>query len=194
MREQPFITLIGTDASGRIELTQVPVMIDERDEKIILTGHIAKKSDHHRAFEENSQVLALFTSPHVYVSGSWYDNPHQGSTWNYISIHARGTIRFLEESGLIGLLKRLSLHFEKGEKSSTTVYDNLPDEYTQKLIKAIHAFEIEVTELENVFKLSQNRDEKSYNNIIQKLVESGGDGLYIANRMRDNAPNIFKQE
>ena len=34
---------------------------------------------------------------------------------------------------------------------------------------AIVAFEIEVTEMDNVFKLSQDRDEESYHNIKEKL-------------------------
>jgi transcriptional regulator len=37
------------------------------------------------------------------------------------------------------------------------------------MLPAIEAFEIEVEELENVFKLSQNRDELSYLNIIDQL-------------------------
>ena len=33
-------------------------------------------------------------------------------------------------------------------------------------MKAIVAFEVEITSVENVFKLSQNRDEKSFHNIM----------------------------
>ena len=33
-------------------------------------------------------------------------------------------------------------------------------------------------------KLSQNRDEESYDNIITRLEEQGGDAAYIANEMR----------
>jgi transcriptional regulator len=195
MRENSFISLIGTDAEGRIELTQVPVLVDETEGRIVLKGHIARKSDHHSAFEDNADVLALFTGPHVYVSGSWYTgNPHQASTWNYISVHARGKMRFLDEAGLITFLKRLTLHYENGNTDSTTVYDNLPGEYLQKLIKAIVAFEIVVDTLEDVHKLSQNRDRKSYENIILQLEQQGADGQYIAGRMRENIPAVFGTE
>jgi transcriptional regulator len=95
MRNHPFITLIGCDKSGRIEATQIPVLIEGTVDKLFILGHIARKSDHHYAFEENPNVLALFTGAHTYVSGTWYTgNPHQASTWNYISIHARGQINF----------------------------------------------------------------------------------------------------
>ena len=106
MRDHPFVTLIGSDKNGRIEVTQIPVLVEEKEGKLFIYGHIAKKSDHHQAFEENPNALVLFTGPHTYVSGSWYSgNPQQASTWNYISIHARGQIRFLDEAALINLLK-----------------------------------------------------------------------------------------
>src|SRR5687767_11988558 len=132
MREHPFIALIGCEGK-RIELTQVPVLIEEKEDKIFIYGHVAKKADHTNAFWENRNVLALFTGPHAYVSGSWYKgNPQQASTWNYISIHARGSLNFLPETELVELLKKLSLQFEKGNTNSSTIYDNLPDEYKNK--------------------------------------------------------------
>jgi transcriptional regulator len=193
MRNHPFITLIGC-IDKRIELTQVPVLIEEKDDKIFLYGHVAKKAEHTNAFWENPNVLALFTGPHVYVSGTWYiGNPQQASTWNYISVHARGKLSFLPEENLIGFLKKLSLHFENGNTASSTIYDNLPDEYKLKLVKAIVAFEIEVTELENIFKLSQNRDETSYDNIVAELKKQQGHAREIGEFMEQRKPNVFSK-
>ena len=193
MKDHPFITLIGTDKNGRIEATQIPLVVEEKKGRLFIYGHIAKKSDHHQAFEENSNVLALFTGAHTYVSGTWYSgNPHQASTWNYISVHARGQIKFLDEAALIGLLKKLSLHFENNNLTSSTIYDNLPIDYKEKLIKAILAFELEVTEMDNVHKLSQNRDEKSYENIVQQLKQQEGDAKEIGEVMEKRKEQVFK--
>jgi transcriptional regulator len=193
MRDHAFITLIGCDSKRRIEATQIPVLIEEKEGKLIIHGHIAKKSDHHRAFEENPNVLALFTGAHTYVSGTWYSgNPRQASTWNYISVHARGQIKFLDETALIDLLKKLSLHFENNNLQSSTIYNNLPVEYKEKLIKAILAFEIEVTELDNVYKLSQNRDEKSYDNIVEQLKQKEGDAREIGELMQNRRSKVFR--
>ena len=192
MRDHPFITLIGCNSKGRIEATQIPVLIEEKEGKLIIHGHIAKKSDHHQALEENPNVLALFTGAHTYVSGTWYaGNPHQASTWNYISVHARGQIKFLDETALIDLLKKLSLRFENNNLQSSTIYNNLPVEYKEKLIKAILAFEIEVTELDNVHKLSQNRDEKSYDNIVEQLKQKEGDAKEIGELMQNRRSKVF---
>jgi transcriptional regulator len=191
MREHPFITLVGT-SGNRVEVTQIPVMIDERDGHIYLSGHIVRKSDHHNALEKNPEALVLFTSPHIYISGTWYiGNLQQASTWNYISVHARGPITFLDETALIALLKRFTLHFENGNKDSTTIYDNLPASYLDKLLNAIVPFEIKVTELEHVFKISQNRDELSYHNIIKNLETKGDSGKFIAEKMKENVQELF---
>jgi transcriptional regulator len=108
-----------------------------------------------------------------------------------MSVHAKGTISFGNEEDLIAILKRLTLHYENNNTASTTIFDNLPSEYTRPLMKAIVAFEVEVTSVENVFKLSQNRDEKSFHNIINKLNEQGGDGKFIAEEMKKRQQQLF---
>lgn len=192
MQAYPFVMMLGADKSGRVEATQIPVLIEEKEGKIFIYGHIARKSDHQQALEENPETLVIFTGPHTYVSGTWYiGNLQQASTWNYISVHARGKVKWTDESNLIELLKKLSLHFENNNTASTTIYDNLPEEYLGKLRKAIVGFEIEVTELENVYKLSQNRDEKSYDHIVSQLKQQDGDAKAIGEIMEKRKPKVF---
>lgn len=193
MREHPFVFLSGVDEENKPVASQVPVFIDEKDGRLFLTGHIMRNNDHHKAFVKNPDVLAVFTSPHVYVSATWYDNPHQASTWNYMSVHAKGKIRFGDHDDLVAILKRLTLHYENNNTDSTTVFDNLSSSYKEPLMKAIVAFEVEVTSIDNVFKLSQNRDEKSYNNIITKLEKQGSDGKFIAKEMRKRQQQLFSK-
>lgn len=193
MREHPFVTLAGCDEHNRPVITQVPVLIEQRGNKLVLMAHIMRQTDHHKAFEHNSNVLAMFTSPHTYVSASWYENPHQGSTWNYISVHVRGQIKFMSDEGLIDLMRKFTLHFENNNAQSPTVFDNLPEEYTTRLLKAIVGFEVEVESIDNVFKLSQNRDEKSFHTIAGKLQQQGGAGSYIAEEMKKRTAQVFPQ-
>ena len=191
MREHPFVFLSGVDAANKPVATQVPVFIDEKDGKLFLTGHIMRNNDHHKAFEQNPNVLAVFTGPHTYVSATWYDDPSQASTWNYMSVHAKGTIRFGDKNDLIAILKRLTLYYENNNPSSSTVFDNLSDEYTAPLMKAIVSFEVEISSIDNVFKLSQNRNEKSYDNIIVKLKEGDSDAKAIAEIMEKRKTKVF---
>jgi transcriptional regulator len=191
MRQHPFIFLSGVDENNKPVASQVPVFIDEKNGKLYLTGHIMKNTDHHKAFEKNSNVLAVFTGPHTYVSAIWYDDPHQASTWNYMSVHVKGNISFGNYNDLVAILKRLTLYYENNNTASTTVFDNLPSEYTEKLMKAIVAFEVEVSSIENVFKLSQIRNEKSYQNIIEKLKGQNSDGKFIAEEMEKRQQQLF---
>ena len=191
MRKHPFVFLTGVNEENKPVATQVPVFIDERDGKLFLTGHIMRNNDHHKAFEKNPNVLAVFASPHVYVSATWYDDPRQASTWNYMSVHAKGTIKFGNKEDLIAILKRLTLHYENNNPASTTVFNNLTSEYTEPLLKAIVAFEVEVVSIDNVFKLSQNRNEKSFQNIMDKLNEQGSDGKFIATEMKKIQHQLF---
>ncbi|HEX5625082.1 MAG TPA: FMN-binding negative transcriptional regulator [Saprospiraceae bacterium] len=183
MVRYPFAFLTGVDAAFKPVATQLPVFIEEQGGRKYLRGHIMKNTDHHKAFQQNPNVLAVFTGHHSYVSGTWYDNPYTPSTWNYMSVHVRGTIRFLDDAALIDVLRMTTLHFEQYNAQSTTVFDNLPADYTQRLMKAIVAFEIEVSDMDTVFKLSQDRDEKSYDNIIERLKQQGENGQVIAAEM-----------
>jgi len=136
-------------------------------------------------------VLCVFTGHHTYVSASWYSNPSQASTWNYMSVHVKGQLRFLDQQGLLDVLKKTSLHFENNNRQSPTAFDNLSPEYTSRLMKAIIAFEVEVEEIDHVFKLSQDRDKESYQHIIRKLELQDDDGKTIAMEMKKRENQLF---
>ena len=190
--QYPFAFLAGSDSENKPVATQVPVFIEEKDGKKMLRGYIMKNTDHHKAFIHNKNVLVVFTGNHTYVSGTWYSNPHTPSTWNYMSVHAKGIIRLLDDNkALVDVLRKTSLHFENHNLQSSTIFDNLPTDYTKKIMKAIVAFEIEIKELDTVFKLSQDRDKKSYNNIIERLKEQGEDGQVIAAEIKKRTKEVF---
>lgn len=191
IEENPFAFLTGSNLSGSQVATQIPILIEERQGELFLQGHIMRNTDHHKAFAENPNALVVFTGPNTYVSASWYSNPQIGSTWNYMSVHINGQINFMPEAELVLFMKKLTLKFEKGNIQSPTIYDNLPDEFLKKMMPAIVGFEIKAERVENVFKLSQNRDEKSYLNIITKLEQQGGESALIAVEMQKRKSELF---
>ncbi len=191
IHQHPFAFIAGCDENNKPVATQIPVFVEEREGKLYMTGHMMKGTDHHKAFEKNGAVLCVFTGHHTYVSATWYSNPQQASTWNYMSVHVKGQLRFLDEQGLIDVLRKTSLHFENNNSYSSTAFDNLPEEYTSRLMKAIVAFEVEVESMDHVFKLSQNRDKESYSNIIEKLETQDADGKRIAEEMKKRQEGLF---
>ena len=191
IEENPLAFMTGSYLSGGQVATQIPILLEERNGELYLQGHIMRNTDHHKAFVENPNTLLVFTGPSCYVSASWYSNPQIGSTWNYMSVHIGGQINLMSNDELIKFMRKLTLKFEKGNTRSLTFYDNLPDQFLNKMMPAIVGFEIKAEKIENVFKLSQNRDEKSYLNIISKLEERGGNSALIAEVMRKRKTELF---
>lgn len=189
MKAHPFVTICGIDKNNLPVATHIPVLIVEREEKLFLQAHIMRKQDHHLAFENNANVLVIFQGANAYVSSSWYHNDDRGSTWNYQAVHAKGQLRFLTEQELYDLLKNLTAHFEKDPDSPSQV-KNLSDEYMQSNMKAIVALEIEVTDLQHVFKMSQNRNKKSYHNIVEQLEKGDLASITVAEAMKKNSHQI----
>lgn len=191
LEKYPFAFLTGSDKSGKPVATQIPLMAKSEGESIVLRGHFMRNTDHHRAFEQNPQVLAVFTGPHSHVSATWYKNPAVGSTWNYMSVHCHGKLRFLNDQELEEVMQALTLHFEDGNAKAPNIFNNLPEQYLRKMKKAIVAFEIPVESMDNVFKLSQDRDEESYTRIIEELRHQGGDAARIAEEMEKRKSQLF---
>jgi transcriptional regulator len=191
IEENPFAFMTGSYLSGAQVATQIPILLEERNGELYLQGHIMRNTDHHKAFVENSNALLVFTGPSCYVSASWYSNPQIGSTWNYMSVHVAGQVSFMTNEELIAFMRKLTLKFEKGNSQSLTFYDNLPEQFLNKMMPAIAGFEIKAEKIENVFKLSQNRDEKSYVNIIEQLEKQGGNSAMVAVEMKKRKEELF---
>ena len=171
MKENSFAILTGFGEQYPVA-THIPLEVAiQKDGKILLSGHMMRKTDHHLAFEKNNNVLVVFNGPHTHISASWYTNPLMGSTWNYMVVHAKGKISFKDEQGTYNAVKDITNKYEGPE--SAAAFDKLPQEYVEHMVKAIVGFTIEVEKLDNVFKLSQNRDEVSQKNIIEQLRKRG---------------------
>ena len=167
MKDYSFAMVTGIGENYPVA-TQLPLEIEEKDGRVFLKGHLMRKTDHHLAFEKNNNVLVLFTGPHCYVSAGWYNNPNTASTWNYMTVHARGKIIFTDEKGTYEAVKSVTNKYEGTETKAA--FNNMPQEYVKPLLKAIVGFCIEVETIENVFKLSQNKTKEEKENIIKHLI------------------------
>ncbi len=191
MKAHPFVTLIGTGGQQSVA-TQVPVLITEAEGKILLQGHIMRKTDHHLAFIKNAQALVLFTGPHCYVSASWYSERGHGSTWNYMTVHAHGNLRFMDEEATLELIRNLTHKYEDTQQRPELLEKVNQEAYVRPMLRAIAGFELWVESLHPIFKLSQNQDSASYSNIIEQLIATGDcDSKKIAAEMAKRAVNFI---
>lgn len=193
MENNPFVTLIGSDGERSVA-TQVPVIVSEGENGISARGHIMRGTDHHRTFEKNSQVLMLFHGPHCYVSSSWYMDRGHGSTWNYMTVHLRGSMRMMEEAETIQLLTDLT-HLYEDPQEKPELVENLDPGYIAAHVKAIAGFEIMADSIDGIFKLSQNRDNDTYINIVTRLKQNGEcNAQKIAAEMILGRPELFSNK
>jgi transcriptional regulator len=139
-----------------------------------------------KVFETNPQVLVIFQGPHTYISPTWYNHVNV-PTWNYQSVHVYGKPRVVtDKTESYGILKRLVDRYE-----TTTPYklETLPQDFVEKEIRGVVAFQIEITEIQANYKLSQNRDDESYQSIVSHLERRTDDYSHeIAEVMRQNRP------
>ena len=187
MKANPFAVVTGAGSEFPVA-SHLPLHFENREEKIFLTGHLMRNTDHHKAFEKNNHVLVIFNGPHCFVSAEWYKNPASGSTWNYMTVHAKGKIHFLDEAGTRKAVNDITDKYVGKDKVAS--FDRLTDDYINSMVKAIVGFEIEVLSFDNVFKLSQNRDIEERRHIIQKLRERGDmQSMAVAEEMEKKLTN-----
>lgn len=183
MQSNSFATLCGVHADGFPVATHVPVMISLRNNQLFLQAHIMRKQAHTNAFEQNDKVLAIFNGPHAYISAQHYEPQNTASTYNYSAVHASGIIRFLGEAELFEMLKNLTAKYEK-DPASPSQMQHMSEDYIQSNMKAIVAFEIEVTQLQHVFKWSQNKPSHIQDDIIQHLTKGSLEKQLAAEEMK----------
>ncbi len=182
LQENGFAVLVN-QLNQKLFAVHIPLYLTKnKDGKMVLEGHIAKENPLWQSFENNPEVLAIFSGPHTYISSSWYDHENV-PTWNYTAVHVYGTIKIVDETATIASLTRLVDKYEQNSKCPVQV-----EKFSKKTmmqVRGVVAFEIEITEIQAVKKLSQNRDDKNHQNIITELEASQDpQAIAVAKEMR----------
>ena len=171
IQEYGFATLV-TCQGQRPFASHLPFLLDaNRGQYGTLRAHIARANPQWQDFDMGQEALALFQGPHAYISPSWYEAALSVPTWNYVAVHVYGVPRLVDETRLHTMLQDMVAVYEAG--FATPWKFALPDDYVDKMLKAVVGFEIEIARLEGKFKLSQNRSEADCSNVREKLRETG---------------------
>lgn len=166
LKENSFGILIN-QTNGKLWATHIPLEIETgEDGKEVLCGHISKLNPQGEGFVQNDQILAVFSGVHSYVSSSWY-NHENVPTWNYSAVHIYGRVKIMDHEATIESLKKLVDKYEAGSEKPIRIEDL--SEKTMRQAHGIIAFEIEIDEIQATKKMSQNRDDADYKNIISAL-------------------------
>lgn len=177
-----FGTLVTT-RKGRPIATHLPMQITKEGADSFITGHMAYGNPQWRTLEAAEDVLIMFQGPHAYISSSWYEQENV-PTWNYQAVHVYGSAHILSEEELKQDLANL-LHKYEHHREHPVLWDTLSPSLLEKELKGIVGFKIRVTETQAAYKLSQNRNETDYGNIVARLEdEPNPDSKQVADAMK----------
>lgn len=165
MQRYSFATIISVK-DGLPIATHLPFLVKERDSKIVLTSHFAKANPQSADIIDTT-ALVIFTEPHAYISPKHYEKIESVPTWNYLAVHAYGKCALLDgEQNKAMVLQEMIKYYDADYLKQ---WNSLLEDYKQKMMKGIVAFEIVVDDLQAKKKLSQNRSETERQNIINDL-------------------------
>ena len=168
MKQYSFATIITVKDHLPIA-TQLPFVIDDSSEKLILSSHFAVANEQARYLETNTS-LVIFTEPHAYISPGHYDKRESVPTWDYLAVHAYGKAKIAEDE--TAKLKALEQMIQFYEKDYLQQWESMSDKFKKGMMRGIVAFELEVTDLQGQKKLSQNKTEPERHRITEHLSKS----------------------
>lgn len=160
MRTHSFAILFGpqsgSSSGNSPAATHLPLIVKDEGEHGVLQGHFARANPHWKSLAER-ETLVVFNGPHSYVSPTLYAEPLSVPTWNYIAIHAYGTLSLIEgETDKDSLLAEL---IATNEPAYGARWRAMPEGFRRTMLAGIIGFRIPIVRIEGKFKLSQNRPE-----------------------------------
>ena len=157
MRAYPLANLISVDDDGLPCVTHIPLHLTQRDGQHVLLGHCAKANPHWRYLQARPQALVTFMGPQAYMSPKVYPDLTRVPTWSYLAVHAKVEATLVDEAQAKDrLLKQLIADHEPPYAAQ---WRGLAEDYQSKMLNAIVAFELRITELQCKLKLNQHRPE-----------------------------------
>jgi transcriptional regulator len=182
IRQNSFAILISV-YDGLPVGTHIPLQLEiNADGKDILMGHISKGNEQKYSLTDGARVLAIFPGPHAYISPRWYTEMNV-PTWNYLAVHVYGTVRIIEGEELYAALSRLVDNYEHHMPQPVHI-EEIPEKVLHDDLRGIVGFQIVIDEYQAAWKLSQNRDERSYHQVIEQLEHGDGTARAVAEEMK----------
>ncbi|HWG22436.1 MAG TPA: FMN-binding negative transcriptional regulator [Terracidiphilus sp.] len=180
MRAYSFAILFGSAADGAPTATHLPLLVKDEGEHGLLEGHFARANQLWQALA-GRETLVVFPGPHSYVSPSLYVEPLSVPTWNYIAIHAYGTLELIaDDADKARLVEELiAVH----DPSYGDRWRTMPEGYRRTMLAGIMGFRIPIARIEGKFKLSQNRAEPERQNVRDAQATGNDDQRELARWM-----------
>jgi transcriptional regulator len=177
IRAYPLGALVCAGPTG-LEANHIPFLLEESGNgSVSLSGHIARANRIWEELEAGGSALVIFQGPSAYISPGWYPSKLEHGkvvpTWNYVVVHAQGTLRFHHDAIWIrNQLERLTCQMEAGRPAPWAVSD-APAEYIEKMIAHVVGVELVVKNMTGKWKASQNQPDANRTGVIHGLENTG---------------------
>lgn len=181
MQAHPLGILV-THAADGLDANHLPFEFDPaRGAMGTLTGHVARANPVWQQCADGADVLVIFRGTEGYISPNWYPSKHEAHrqvpTWNYEVVHVHGRLTVRDDEKFVrGVVGRLTRTHEASEPRPWKMGDAAPG-YIDAMLQAIVGIEITVTRLEGKAKLSQNKELRDRQGVVDALRERAQDGL-----------------
>ncbi|CAM3273478.1 FMN-binding negative transcriptional regulator [Stackebrandtia soli] len=194
IRDHP-LALLTTNGDDAPHATHLPIIPESPRPGIVgatLLGHLNRANPHWSALADGTTGWLVFTGPNGYVTPSVYGTTPAAPTWNFVSVHLKGTIELLD--GLENTIRVVSATVATYEERFGTGWS--PDgslEYFHRIGDAVGAFRFTVTAVDAQYKLSQDKDEATRAHVIDWFAESRrGNQRDLADAMRANEMETYQ--
>jgi len=185
-------TLVTSGPEGPF-VSHLPMMLERNSGPFgTLIGHLARANPHW-SLGAGQAAVAIFFGPNGYVSPNWYPTKHETQkvvpTWDYIAVHARGTLRTFDEPERLHALVTALTDLHEGRFAQPWRVDDAPEPYVASQLRAIVGLELPIDALFGKWKLSQNRRADDIDGVIAGLRAIGDEGsLELAHAVEDARP------
>lgn len=171
MKANSFATLVSI-VDNIPYASHIPLVVEIEGEVIKLVGHLAKQNPQWKSFN-STELLAIFTGAHSYISPTLYEKHESVPTWNYIAVHAYGIPKIITKERSPKLMNQMiDGMIETYEANYKSHWHTLSDGFRENMMNGIVGLEIEVTRLEGKYKLSQNRSKTEQKTISDALLNN----------------------
>ncbi len=158
--------MLVTAKDGNPFITHIPFIYNETSKNLV--AHLDRSNPQMETLFEGAEVTVVFKGPDTYISPSIYTTP-QLPTWNYIIVHITGKLKLINNSEKAKQTIVEMTEFLEGNNPDFILKKD--DPRMEKLIDYIQAFEIEITNWEGKFKLSQDKNAQDFENAKQELIK-----------------------
>lgn len=141
-----------------------------------LIGHLDKFNPQAELLKNDNDVTVVFSGPQCYISPSIYSTT-QLPTWNYIMVHIKGKVTEITDPEIIiQSMMDMTSFLEAPSHRYQLERDN---PRMAQFISYVRGFEIDITNWEGKFKLSQDKKPSDIESARSELIRANQESIRL---------------